>query len=79
METKFNVYRVYAGVHYGGFALVGANSAEEANVYITDFKESDKNNTFDSLGYGYVTEEDKIDGIWSKKSNFIMQDIYYRG
>ena len=44
------VYLCEADVNYHGFALIGANSAEEANQYINDFKARDPKNTLDSRG-----------------------------
>lgn len=79
MTNKFKVYRVYAKAHYNGFALIGANSSEEANSYIDDFRNSDIDNKSDSRGYEPVGEDDVIVGIWSEKAGFIEQDIYYCG
>lgn len=79
ITNNFKIYKVYAKTHYNGFALIAANSSEDANSYIKEFKTSDINNKLDSKGYEFVKESDVIVGIWSEKAGFILQEIYYYG
>lgn len=47
----FKVYKIHSKPHYAGYALVAANSVEEANEFIKSFEDSDGNNYCDSYGY----------------------------
>ena len=40
----YKVYKVEPQMHYHGMSLVAADSAEEANLFISDFKRYDTNN-----------------------------------
>lgn len=79
MDEKYKVYKVSPKMHYSGFALIGAHSAEEANRYIDHFLEMDLHNDLDSWGYDHVDEDDVIDDLWAEKNGFILTEIYYIG
>lgn len=40
----YKVYKVEPRMYYYGLSLVAANSAEEANLIISEFKKDDTNN-----------------------------------
>ena len=46
----YKVFKVSPDNFYGGFSLIGAESAEDANQYIKEMKASDPNNIFDTFG-----------------------------
>ena len=76
---KYKVYQIYPNAHYRGYALIAAETADEANAYIRAFKDSDKSNSMDSYGYSEVDEGDVIDGIWAECKGFANHQIYYCG
>lgn len=77
---QFPVYKVFPLAHYGGSALVAANSAEEANEFIDSFREVDKNNSANSWGYEHVTEEgNRLDYIYASCTGILDHGIYYSG
>ena len=67
---KFNVYQISPNPGYHGFALVAAESVQEANDFIESYKDEDRNNTFDSWGYSFISDYDLIEGIFQKKKVF---------
>ena len=73
----FNVYRISSTSDYHGYSLVAAESASQANAFIEEFKKSDPDNVYDSMGYTFVSESDKISDIYSDISGFILHRIYY--
>lgn len=75
----YKVYKVESELSYTGTSLVAARSAEEANKYIDDFRERDKDNKSDSWGYCYVNESDVLENIFSKESGIIDYGIRYSG
>lgn len=74
---RFNVYEISSTSDYHGYSLVAAKSASQANAFIEDFKKSDPDNIYDSMGYNFVDESDKISDIYSDISGFITHKIYY--
>lgn len=77
--TKYNIHKITPKAHYDGDALIVATSCEQANSYIKDFQENDKDNKNDSLGYNFVQESDVVKGIWGEKPGFVNKSIYYQG
>ena len=73
----FNVYRISSTSDYRGYSLVAAENSSQANVFIEAFKQSDPNNAYDSMGYNFVDESDRISNIYSDISGFILNRIYY--
>ena len=45
----YKVYHMNPGACYGGFALIAAMSAEEANEYIANYKEQDSSNACNDI------------------------------
>jgi hypothetical protein len=74
---RFNVYEISSAFDYHGYSLVAAKSASQANAFIEDFKKSDPDNYYDSMGYNFVDESDKISDIYSDIAGFIIHRIYY--
>ena len=56
---------------------MAAKSASQANTFIEEFKKSDPDNVYDSFGYNFVDESDKIQDIYSDIAGFITYRIYY--
>ena len=75
----YKVYKVEPQMHYHGMSLVAADSAEEANLFISDFKRYDTNNWSDSWGYCKVDEDDAIEGLLSENKGIVLHGIYYYG
>ena len=75
----YKVYKVGAKMYYHGMSLVAADSAEEANSIIDDFKRDDTNNWNDSWGYCEVDESDAIEGVLSERKGIVLYGIYYHG
>ena len=75
----YKVYKVEPRMYYHGISLVAADSAEEANVIIADFKRDDTNNWNDSWGYCEVDESDVIEGVLSERKGIVLYGIYYYG
>ena len=75
----YKVYKVEPQMHYHGMSLVAADSAEEANLFISDFKRYDTNNQSDSWGYCKVDEDDAIEGLLSENKGIVLHGIYYYG
>lgn len=77
---KYKVYRITPRLEcYRGESLVGADSAEEANRIIREFKRGDTKNYLDSGGYSEVSEFDCIEGIWAEEEGIVHMGIYYYG
>ena len=76
---KYNVYLISSKYHYRSESLVAAESAEEANSFIQNFKTKDKDNIDDSWGYEYVDESDSIEHLYSDIKGIIHYGIYYNG
>lgn len=77
---QYKVYRVYpCDCAYVGYSLVAANSVEDANRIIQDFKNSDPHNDRDSYAYGDVSESDWIEEIISTREGIILEGFYYTG
>lgn len=74
---RFNVYEISSTSDYHGYSLVAAKSASQANAFIEDFKKSDPGNIYDSMGYNFVDENDRISDIYSDITGFIVHKIYY--
>ena len=74
---RFNVYEISSAYDYHGYSLVAAESASQANVFIEAFKKSDPDNVYNSFGYNFVDESDRISNIYSDITGFIMHEIYY--
>ena len=75
----YKVYKVLPQMYYHGMALVAADSAEEANLFISDFKRYDTNNWNDSWGYCGVDEYDAIEGLLSENKGIVLHGIHYCG
>ena len=73
----FNVYEISSAFGYHGYSLVAAESASQANAFIEEFKKSDPDNVYDSMGYNFVDESDRISNIYSDITGFIVHEIYY--
>lgn len=73
----YKVYRIYSKIDYTGYSLIAANTAEEANQMIEDFKKSDSRNLNDSYGYDYVDENDVIENLHADYTGFILHGIDY--
>ena len=77
---QYKVYQVYpCDCAYVGCSLVTANSVEDANRIIQDFKDSDKGNDRDSYAYGDVSESDLIEDLISTREGIILEGFYYTG
>ena len=77
---QYSVYKIEPSYYcYRGFSLVAAKSVKEANEYIKNFQEIDKDNSCDSWGYSFVNEFDKIDYLFSTQEGIIEYGIYYTG
>lgn len=77
--NKIKVYHMDPGVCYNGYALIAAESAEQANEMILDYKKSDPHNKYDSFGFCYVDEMDAIDSLTSSETGIIYNRVYYSG
>lgn len=75
----YNVYKIDSTNHYSGISLVVAENAEEANLFIDDYKERDIDNIGDSRGYSYVEECDKLEGVFGESKGIIYYGIFYSG
>ena len=75
----YKVYKVEPQTYYHGMSLVAADSAEEANSIIADFKIEDTDNWHDSWGYCGVDESDVIEGVFSERKGIVLYGIYYYG
>lgn len=77
---QYKVYRVHpCNCAYVGYSLVAANSVEDANRIIQDFKNSDPHNDRDSYAYGDVSESDWIEELISTREGIILEGFYYTG
>ena len=77
---QYKVYRVYpCDCAYVGYSLVAANSVEDANRIIQDFRDSDKQNDCDSYAYGDVSESDLMEDLISTHEGIILEGFYYTG
>lgn len=72
-------YHMNPGTCYGGFALIAAMSAEEANEYIANYKEQDASNVYNSYGWIYVYEDDIIENLTSSVGGIVYNYVYYSG
>lgn len=75
----YKVYKVEPQMHYHGMSLVAATCAEEANLFIIEFKINDTNNWNDSWGYCEVDESDVVEGVLSERKGIVLHGIYYYG
>ena len=75
----YKVYKVLPQMYYHGMSLVAADSAEEANLFISEFKRDDTNNWDDSWGYCEVDEDDAIEGLLAENKGIVLRGIYYYG
>lgn len=75
-NRKFKVYVIHPVKSYNGLSLIAADSSDDANKIISDFMESDDDNTFSSEGYDFVTERDAIKGTFSSMRGIIHSGIY---
>lgn len=76
-EKLHSVYGILPNSNYGGEALVAADSIEEANGFISEFKQRDRYNALDSFGYGEV--DDIKEHLFSDQKGIIDYGIYYIG
>ena len=74
--TLHKVYRIYSRGVYEGYSLVAADSVEEANKFIEDFRNSDPHNECDSYGYSDVSECDLEEKLFSTELGIILKGIY---
>ena len=75
----YKVYKIEPNSCYRGTSLVAAKTASEANNYIENFRDLDKDNANDSGGYSDVNEDDMLENIYSNESGIIDYGIYYHG
>lgn len=75
----YKVYKIEANSSYIGISLVAARTADEANKYINDFRENDKENRCDSWGYSSVDEDDVLENIFSSENGILDYGIRYCG
>lgn len=76
---RFNIYNVYRIDHafrYRGFSFVAAETAEEANKLIDEFKK-DPINLYVADGYLHVQESNKIGFLFSDEKGIVLEKIYY--
>lgn len=73
------VYRIYPHGPYNGYSLIAADSVDEANKAIEEFRNSDPHNDLDSYGYSDVSEADLEEDLFSTRLGFVIQGIYYTG
>lgn len=71
---KYNVYVVDAWSDFIGHALIAAESAEAANLYL----ENERMIGY-AGGYNYISEDDKVDNVFSTEKGIVYSDIYYCG
>lgn len=64
---------------YDGVSFVAADNAEEANLFIENYRHIDTNNYGDSWGYDNVEEDNVIDGLFSEEKGIVYYGIHYRG
>jgi hypothetical protein len=75
----YKVYEVTPRSCYYGYALVAANSAEEANEHISVLKDLDPTNKWDYFGWEYVTEDDIVENIFADCEGIVKSNIRYSG
>lgn len=75
----YKVYESQSFMNYTGIALIGADSAEEANDYIREFKEYDSSNEMNSLGMRFVDSTDEVKELRSIQNGIILNEISYIG
>lgn len=73
----YQIYVIPAQTCYIGESLVAAKNVRAANGLIRAFKDSDPYNQFDSFGYGFVDEEDAIEGSMCDRDGIIHHGIRY--
>ena len=78
-KDMYKVYCINSKSCYRGLSLVAADNAEEANSIIERFKDFDKDNKLDSLGYELVDEDDVIKSVYSEEKGIMLYGIYYIG
>lgn len=71
---KYNVYVIDAYSDFTGHALIAAESAEAANLYLENERKIGYTD-----GYNYVSEDDKVDNVFSTEKGIVYSDIYYCG
>lgn len=76
-EYQYKVYKISPSGNYSGSSLVAAKSPDSANEFIKAFKEVDKNNNCNSLGYSFVDEDDVLDYVRSSVTGIIDYGINY--
>ena len=77
---QFPVYKIEPNQNcYCGTALIVAESVDQANNFIDDFIRSDRYNKYDSWGYGYVIEDNRIDCLFSTVTGILDYGIWYKG
>ena len=77
--NKIKVYHMDPYMLYGGFALIAAETADEANEMILDYKKHDPHNQSNSFGFCYVDELDRIYELTSSEKGIIYNRVYYSG
>lgn len=73
----FKVYVVYSKSGYIGTSLIAAKDAESANEMIVAFKEQDRRNLMDALGYDFVDESDCVEDTFATHDGFLFHGINY--
>ena len=76
---KYKVYVMTPGVCYGGFALIAAENAKEANEMIQRRRNVDLNNECNSWGFTSVEEYDALDSVFSEEEGIVYNGVYYTG
>lgn len=77
----YNIYEIYPSRNcYSGTALVAAESIEQANEFILNFKRGDSNNNTNSWGYSYIDDDElPVEHLFSDEPGIIKYGIYYDG
>lgn len=77
MDEKYKVYKIDPVGNYHGLGIVAAESVEEANKLIDEFKNQDIRDSMYSEGYSHVDSGDLIYDLYSERKGIIYQEIYY--
>lgn len=75
----YKVYVMTPGAHYGGFALIAAENADEVNEIIQRRRNVDPHNECNSWGYTSVAEYDALDSVFSEEDGIVYNGVYYTG
>ena len=71
---KYNVYVIDAWSDFTGHALIAAESAEAANLYL----ENERMIGY-AGGYNYTSEDDKVDNVFATEKGIVYSSIDFCG